>query len=205
MQFTGVADGKVVNDVEMRRNENGKAILTKREEKLTVELLRLRQKVQTLEAEQQKQREQQAEKQQQARKQKQQDAAKHNSIDQLNRWSYVKLKGRFSREQWRMLRRMDMSIPTEHVVKHNLDEWNKKILSEIPVTKGETNGVKFVSISFRTYLQKVIEFHKSCGKLDKSTLKVKISGDGREIAKNLSNSVFCFSLSDLGDEANDLV
>jgi hypothetical protein len=179
---------------------------TEREEKLTIEMLRLKEQVAQLSQQKQKLEEEAALKEQQQRQQQQARIQQFREEEreqytELKRWAYVKLHGRFSRDQWRLLRGMRVDIPSEYRMDETISAWNARIIKEIPVEQGEG----FVRVAFKTYVTKVAEFHQARGKLDSSTIHIKVSGDGRNISRAISNNVFCFSLTNLGEEANELV
>ncbi len=102
-----------------------------------------------------------------------------------------------------MLRRMNVDIPTEHVVEDVLKDWEERVLRMIPIEEGETDGQRWAALSLKHYLHHVGLFHYQRGSLQRSTWTIKLSGDGCEIARNKFNSLFCFSFLDLGDAANE--
>ena len=73
------------------------------------------------------------------------------------------------------------------------------MLKRIPVSKGP----KWAYVSFAPYLSNAVQLHIHKSRLNKSTITIKLSGDGVEVVRNITHGLFSFSI--LGESSPDLV
>jgi len=105
-----------------------------------------------------------------------------SDIVDINMWVYLKDKFSISNEAWHELAMKCKDMPTKYKICKHLDklnaDWNLKS------TPGEAEGIQ---ISFKESLEEQIKRLQKNGVLVKATtIKVKISGDGANIGKDLN-------------------
>lgn len=105
-----------------------------------------------------------------------------SDIVDINMWVYLNDKFSISNEAWHELAMKCKDMPTKYKICKHLDklnaDWNLKS------TPGEAEGIQ---ISFKESLEEQIKRLQKNGVLVKATtIKVKISGDGANIGKDLN-------------------